>query len=153
MPTSSSQPRVLIADPDVSYTALMGRQLEWAGYDVLTAGEPAAVFELVEAHRPDALVIEAVLPDTTGYAVVRELRSQPHNRLMPIVMVSARAGKLDHDFAFTVGADAYLRKPFRYSDIVARLALLAPAAPRQATPVARRALRPVRPLRQPVLAG
>jgi DNA-binding response OmpR family regulator len=66
-------------------------------------------------------------------------------------MISARAGKLDHDFAFTVGADAYVKKPFPYSEIVARLALLAPAA-REAAPVLRRAPRIGRRLAQPVLA-
>jgi DNA-binding response OmpR family regulator len=41
-------------------------------------------------------------------------------------MISARAGKLDRDFAFTVGADDYVKKPFRSADLVARLALLVP---------------------------
>jgi len=132
----------------------MGRQLEWSGYEVITTGDAADVRELVEACRPDALVIEAALEGTSGYDLVRQLREQPHNRLMPIVMVSARAGKLDHDFAFTVGADAYVKKPFRYSDIVARLAMLAPAPPeREPVPVVRRGVRLSRPALQPVLAA
>jgi two-component system phosphate regulon response regulator PhoB len=152
-PSSTPNPLVLVADPDVEYTALMGRQLEWAGYEVITTGDPAAVLELVSTRRPDALVIEANMPGATGYELVREVRSQPQNRLMPIVMISARAGKLDHDFAFTVGADDYVKKPFRYTDIVARLALLAPAGPvREAAPIARRGIRLSRPAMQPVLA-
>jgi DNA-binding response OmpR family regulator len=152
MPTISNTPLVLVADPDVAYTALMGRQLEWAGYEVITTGVAADVQPLIEARRPDALVIEAALPGSSGYELVRELRELPQNRLMPIVMISARAGKLDHDFAFTVGADAYLRKPFRYSDIVARLALLAPAGKeRDIVPLVRRGIRISRPALQPAL--
>ena len=137
MPTELVRPLILIADPDVEYVALMRRQLEWAGYGVLTTGDGVEALELIEDKRPDALVIEAKLADVTGYELVRELRDQPQNRLMPVVMVSARAGKLDRDFAFTVGVDEYIRKPFRCADIVARLAHLAPAGPALA-PIARR---------------
>lgn len=141
MPTELVRPLILIADPDVEYVALMRRQLEWAGYGVLTTGDGVEALELIEDKRPDALVIEAKLADVTGYELVRELRDQPQNRLMPVVMVSARAGKLDRDFAFTVGVDEYIRKPFRCADIVARLAHLAPAGPSIA-PIARRLPRP-----------
>jgi CheY-like chemotaxis protein len=137
MPTELVRPLILIADPDVEYAALMARQLEWAGYGVLTTGDGAEALELIEDKRPDALVIEAKLTNVSGYELVRELREQPHNRLMPVVMVSARAGQLDRDFAFTVGVDEYIRKPFRCADIVSRLTHLAPAGPALA-PIARR---------------
>ena len=119
----------------------MARQLELAGYEVALAKDADDTVALVEQRRPDALVVEAVISGRTGYEVVRELRAQPHNRLMPIVMVSARAGKLDRDFAFTVGADDYVRKPFKCAEIVARLALLTPVeTPEPAGPIFRRPL-------------
>jgi DNA-binding response OmpR family regulator len=138
MPTDSTtvRPLVLVADPDVEYAALIARQLEWAGYGVITTGTDAEAREIIEEKRPDALVVEAKLPTGTGYELIRELRDQPHNRLMPIIMISARAGGLDRDFAFTVGADEYIKKPFPCATIVARLALLAPARP-AAAPIAR----------------
>lgn len=145
MPQELTRPLVLVADPDVEYAALIARQLEWAGYGVLTTGDGHEAQELIDDKRPDAIVLEAQMPGQTGYAIVRRLREQPHNRLLPIVMISARAGKLDRDFAFTVGADEYMRKPFRCADIVARLAYLAPAAPRPAAPIARRAPRRTMP--------
>jgi CheY-like chemotaxis protein len=154
MPTSSNpHPRVLVADPDVAFTALIGRQLEWAGYEVLTTGESDNVLDVVARCRPDAVMLEAQMPGISGYALVRQLREQPENRLMPIVMISARAGKLDSDFALQVGADAYLRKPVRLSDVVARLALLTPAGPAtEHAPVARRGLGISRPALRPALA-
>jgi DNA-binding response OmpR family regulator len=131
MPNDSStiRPLVLVADPDVEYAALIARQLEWAGYGVITTGTDAEARAIIEEKRPDALIVEAKLPTGTGYELIRELRSEDEHRLLPIVMVSARAGGLDRDFAFTVGADAYIKKPFPCSTIVARLALLAPAQP------------------------
>ena len=131
-------PLIVIADPDTECAVLMARQLELAGYEVVLSAGGDETVALVEERRPDALVIEAKLSARTGYAVVRELRSQPRNRLMPIVMVSARAGKLDRDFAFTVGCDDYLRKPCKYTEIVASLARLAPASAEPPAPIFRR---------------
>jgi DNA-binding response OmpR family regulator len=138
MPTESStvRPLVLVADPDVEYAALIARQLEWAGYGVITTGTDAEALALIEEKRPDALIVEAKLPTHSGYELVRELRDQPQHRLMPIIMIGHRAGKLDRDFAFTVGADEYVKKPFPCATIVARLALLAPAQP-AAAPITR----------------
>src|SRR3954454_6365000 len=131
MPIDSTtiRPLVLVADPDPEYAALIARQLEWAGYGVITTGNDADARQIIEEKRPDALVVEAKLPEGTGYALIRELRGQPHNRLMPIVMISARAGKLDRDFAFTVGADEYVKKPSSCAAIVSRLAQLIPTQP------------------------
>ena len=139
MPNESTtvRPLVLVADPDVEYTALIARQLEWAGYGVITTGTDEDARALIEEKRPDALIVEAKLPYRTGYELVRELRSQEETSRMPIIMVSARAGKLDRDFAFTVGADEYVKKPCACATIVARLALLAPARP-QLEPLVRR---------------
>jgi DNA-binding response OmpR family regulator len=132
MPTDSSsmnRPLVLVADPDVEYAALIARQLEWAGYTVITTGNDADARAIIEEKRPDALIVEAKLPTGTGYELIRELRAQDEYRLLPIVMINTRAGGLDRDFAFTVGADEYIKKPFPCAAIVARLALLAPAQP------------------------
>ena len=140
----SQQPLVVIADPDSESAVLMARQLEWAGYDVVTTGDAGDAVALVETLRPDAVVTEAKLIGDNGYAVVRALRQRRHNRLLPIVMVSARAGKLDRDFAFTVGCDDYLRKPFPVSQLVARLSSLVPTpAERAARPARRRSGQPV----------
>ena len=124
---NAGRPRVLVADPDPEISALLARQLEWAGYDVSTAGNGRDALDLVTRLRPAALVLEVKMDLMTGYQVVRTLREDPRNRLMPVVMISARAGKLDRDFAFTVGADEYVKKPFLGSDLVARLAMLVPS--------------------------
>ena len=142
----ATNPLVVVSDPDAECAVLIARQLELSGYDVVLAKDAEDTVALVEERRPDALVIEATLRDRTGYAVVRELRERPRNRLMPIVMVSARAGKLDRDFAFTVGADDYVRKPLKCAEIVARLALLAPVETLEpARPIFRRPLVSPRP--------
>jgi two-component system OmpR family response regulator len=122
-----ARPRVLVADPDPETSALLARQLQWAGYDVTTAGNGRDATELIARLRPSAVVLEVKMERLTGYEVVRQLRQDPRNKLMPVIMISARAGKLDRDFAFTVGADEYVKKPFLCSDLVAKLAMLVPS--------------------------
>lgn len=152
---SNNRPRVLVADPDPETAALLARQLEWAGYAVTTAGNGRDALELVNRIRPEAAVLEVTMEVLTGYEVVRRLREDPRNRSLALLLISARAGKLDRDFAFTVGADEYVKKPFLTSDLVGRLARLVPVpdAPKPAAnpiaqPIARRSsssrrLRPV----------
>jgi CheY-like chemotaxis protein len=133
---NSYRPRVLVADPDPETSALLARQLEWAGYDVTTAGNGRDALDLITRLRPQAVILEVTMDVLNGYQVVGKLRDDPRNRAMPIIMISARAGKLDRDFAFTVGADDYVRKPFLTSDLVARVALLVPS-PSAPAPVAK----------------
>jgi DNA-binding response OmpR family regulator len=121
---NSTRPRVLVADPDPETSALLARQLEWAGYEVTTVANGGEAFELTSRLRPAAAVLEVKMELLNGYEVVRNLREAGHR--MPIVMISARAGKLDRDFAFTVGADDYVKKPFHSSELVSRLGLLVP---------------------------
>jgi CheY-like chemotaxis protein len=151
---STYRPRVLVADPNAETVALIARQLEWAGYAVASAGNGRDALDIAAQRRPDAVVLEVKMDGLTGYQVVQALRDDPRNRALPIVMISARAGKLDRDFAFTVGADDYVRKPFLCSDLVARLALLVPsaAAPMPAAKPIARPHRALQPAPEPVLA-
>src|SRR3954463_15603487 len=120
-----ARPRVLVADPDPETSALLARSLQWAGYEVTTAANGREALDLTNRLRPAAAVLEIKMELLNGYEVVRTLREG--GQRLPVVMISARAGKLDRDFAFTVGADDYVKKPFRSADLVARLALLAPS--------------------------
>jgi DNA-binding response OmpR family regulator len=140
------RPRVLVADPDPETSALLARALEWAGYEVSTVADGGQALELIGRLRPAATVIEAKMDVMNGYEVVRRVRESGHRR--PILMISARAGKLDRDFAFTVGCDDYVKKPFHSSEVVARLALLVPTAETkpQPAPLARRVARRPRPV-------
>jgi CheY-like chemotaxis protein len=147
---NTARPRVLVADPDPETSALLARQLERSGYDVSTVYNGRDALDLVTRLRPAAMVLEVTMEVFTGYEVVRKLREDPRNQKMPVVMISARAGKLDRDFAFTVGADDYVRKPFRCSDLVAKLAMLVPtgAGPAPA-PAAPKPIPMTRPARRP----
>ena len=147
---NTSRPRVLVADPDPETSALLARQLEWSGYDATTVYNGRDALDVIARLHPAAVVLEVKMDVLTGYEVVRRLREDPRNRLMPVIMISARAGKLDRDFAFTVGADDYIKKPFHSSELVARLSMrLGGETPEPRTqPI----VRPLRRTLQPVPA-
>ncbi|MEA2405635.1 MAG: hypothetical protein QOE08_2282 [Thermoleophilaceae bacterium] len=143
------RPLVLVADPNPETTVLIERRLEWAHYGVVTASCGAEAMEILEEKRPEAAILEVVLGDMTGYDFVREIRTQPANRLMAIALMSERAGALDREFAFTVGADEYFRKPFCSADVVARLAELIPDTEARVARLEPRSTSPVRIARRP----
>jgi two-component system, OmpR family, response regulator len=142
----TARPRVLVADPDPETSALLARALEWAGYEVSTAANGQEALDLIARLRPTATVLEATMDIVNGYEVTRQVREAGHRK--PIIMISARAGKLDRDFAFTVGCDDYVKKPFHSSELVARLALLAPTAETKPAPKPRPPQPAPRPLRR-----
>ena len=148
-----ARPRVLVADPDPETSALLARALEWSGYEVTTAANGQEALDLIARLRPAAAVVEVTMELVNGYEVVRKLRDE--GKRLPVMMISARAGKLDRDFAFTVGADDYVKKPFHSSELVARLALLMPTVETKrpaAKPQPLPAPRPVRRRPAPVPA-
>ncbi len=142
--THTDQPLIVVAEPSTTSAASIRRQLEWAGYEVLGALDGEDALARIDEWRPAGAVIEVMMPGLNGYQVVRQLRADGRHRLMPVIMMSTRAGKLDRDFAFTVGADDYFKKPFRCSELVARLSQLVPTGPATA---------PVSAARMPVRAG
>ena len=142
----SDRPLVLVADRNAQTAALIGRRLEWAGYDFVTASSGTQALAVAAAQRPQAAAIEVMIEGASGYDVVRELRADPRNRRMPLLLMSRRAGRLDRDFAFTVGADEYFRKPFVADDLVSKLVEMLPPAKdakegSDASPLQRRPLR------------
>ncbi len=125
MPDSPAQrPLVLVVEPNPENAVRLRRQLEHAGYAVASATRAAEALASMDEKHPVAVVCEVMLKGITGYDFVRTARAQDEYRLMPLVLMSKRAGKLDRDFAFTVGADDYFRKPFAASDLIARVAEL-----------------------------
>jgi two-component system phosphate regulon response regulator OmpR len=124
----TSQPLVLIVDDDAELSAMVAELLQregWAVHTVLTAGD--AEHALAE-RRPDAVLLDVMLPDANGYELCRRWRAA-HTGL-GIVMFTARGDPMDRVLGLEIGADDYLAKPFEPRELVARVrALLRRQAP------------------------
>jgi DNA-binding response OmpR family regulator len=130
-------PRVMVVEDDPDIAALMGRYLEKAGFtaDLIASGRQALT--AIRAQRPDALVLDLMLPGIDGLEVCRIIRSNPSIAAVPIIMVTAKAEESDRIVGLELGADDYLTKPFSPNELVARVRALLRRSTREAPPGSR----------------
>ena len=120
----------MVIEDEKEIRDLVRYNLERAGYRVSTASDGEAGLRDIFASRPDALVLDLMLPGRSGLEVLRELRDEPLTRDLPVVVLTARGAEMDKLLGFEHGADDYLTKPFSTRELIARLkALLRRARP------------------------
>ncbi|HWQ16171.1 MAG TPA: response regulator [Roseiflexaceae bacterium] len=110
--------RVLVVDDDPALRRVVERGLQDAGYRVVTAAEGQAALDALAQHAPDLVVLDVMLPGTDGFALVRQIREWT---AVPVVMLTARAAEQDVVRGLQLGADDYVTKPFRMSELLARV--------------------------------
>jgi DNA-binding response OmpR family regulator len=116
---------VLVVEKEPQIRSFLEQQLTDDGFEVLSAEEGRMALELVENARPDLVLLDAVLPDGSGFEVCSRLREgepgRSWNRDVPVIMVSARSEPVDRLRGFARGCDDYVAKPFLYEELVARM--------------------------------
>jgi DNA-binding response OmpR family regulator len=121
-------PRVLLVEDDHDIAEPLARALTREGYDVIAAGDGPTALQLVLDTPPNLIILDIGLPGMDGLEVcrhVREVRPQ-----VPILMLTARDGELETVAGLDAGADDYVTKPFRLSELLARVrAMLRRSAP------------------------
>jgi two-component system phosphate regulon response regulator PhoB len=116
--------RILIVEDEEPLTLLLRYNLEAAGYDVdSTARGDEAELKLRETT-PDLVVLDWMLPGTSGIELCRRLRAQATTAKLPIIMLTARGEESDRVRGLSVGADDYIVKPFSVPELLARVAAL-----------------------------
>ncbi|MBW4719082.1 response regulator transcription factor [Saccharothrix obliqua] len=125
--------RILVVDDDRAVRESLRRSLQFNGYQVELAGDGRQALEAVVAQRPDAMVLDVMMPRLDGLEVCRRLRSTGDD--LPILVLTARDAVSDRVSGLDAGADDYLPKPFALEELLARLrALLRRAAADAAEP-------------------
>jgi two-component system KDP operon response regulator KdpE len=118
---------LLVVDDEPQFLRALATNLRGAGYRVETAANAADALAAAARVKPDAVVLDLVLPDGTGTDVCRELRATTS---VPIVLVSAVEDETEKIAALDAGADDYVTKPFALGELLARLrAVLRRAVP------------------------
>jgi DNA-binding response OmpR family regulator len=121
---------VMVIEDEKEIRDLLRYNLERAGYRVSTASDGETGLRDLFASRPDALVLDLMLPGRSGLEVLRELREEPLTRELPVVVLTARGAEMDKLVGFEHGADDYVTKPFGMRELLARVkALLRRARP------------------------
>jgi two-component system OmpR family response regulator len=111
--------RVLVVDDEATLSDLLSMALRYEGWDVLTAGDGGSAVRAAREFRPDALVLDAMLPHFDGLEVLRRLRAEAPE--VPVLFLTARDAVEDRVAGLTAGGDDYVTKPFSLEELVARL--------------------------------
>src|SRR5438094_5031025 len=111
--------RVLVVDDEPSLAELLASVLRYEGWNVVTAGSGAEAVRTAREFRPDAVVLDIMLPDFDGMEVLRRVRAGlPH---VCVLFLTARDAVEDRVAGITAGGDDYVTKPFSIEEVLARL--------------------------------
>ena len=115
---------VMVIEDEKEIRDLLRYNLERAGFRVSSSDTGEDGLERIFASRPDAVIVDLMLPGRSGLEVVRELRDEPSTRELPVIVLTARAAEMDKLLGFDHGADDYVTKPFSPRELVARVGAL-----------------------------
>ena len=126
MPTPTTDPSIpgapiLVVDDDAKIVRLVRTYLEREGFRVVTAADGPAALDAIETHEPALVVLDLMLPELDGRAVIRAVRRDEEAARTPILVLSARSSTIDRIAGLEDGADDYLPKPFSPAELVLRV--------------------------------
>jgi two-component system, OmpR family, response regulator len=110
---------VLVVDDEANLTDLLTTAMRWEGWEARGAGDGRTAVVTSREFRPDAVVLDIMLPDMDGLEVLRRLRAESPD--LPVLFLTARDAVEDRIAGLTAGGDDYVTKPFSLEEVVARL--------------------------------
>ena len=112
---------ILIVDDEAAIREMIRVALEMAGFDCLEAANAQEAHAAVIDHRPDIILLDWMLPGTSGIELLRRLRRDELTQNTPVIMLTAKGEEDNKIQGLEVGADDYVTKPFAPRELVARL--------------------------------
>lgn len=110
--------KILIAEDEPSLRENLQWMLELEGYQVTAACNGAEALGRAQKERPDLLLTDVMMPELDGYGLIQALREDPRLATVPIIMLTAKADRVDVRSAMNLGADDYLTKPCRREELL-----------------------------------
>ncbi|MGE2732598.1 response regulator transcription factor [Mycolicibacterium vaccae] len=114
--------RVLVVDDEPNIVDLLSASLKFQGFEVHTATNGAAALAMAREVRPDAIILDVMMPGMDGFALLRALRGDGIDA--PALFLTARDSLQDKIAGLTLGGDDYVTKPFSLEEVVARLRVI-----------------------------
>jgi len=119
---------VLVVDDEPQVAWVLRFTLEHEGYRTFTASNGVEALEELEKHHPKLMVLDLMMPEMDGWAVLKEMMKLPVGERPRVVIVSALTGPDDKVKATALGADAFVPKPFDVEELIGVLGGLAKAS-------------------------
>jgi DNA-binding response OmpR family regulator len=121
--------KILIADDEPSIVAALEFLLQRNGYEVHVARDGEEALRLVEAHNPDLVLLDVMMPLKSGYEVCMRMREREDWRQIKIIVLSAKGRDAEVTKGLSMGADIYVTKPFSTRELMAKIKALLDQGP------------------------
>ncbi len=113
--------KILIVEDEPAIQELLAFNVIQAGFVALRAGDAEEAWQQIRDHAPDMILLDWMLPSTSGVVLAKQLRSETQTRDIPIIMLTARGDERDKILGLESGADDYITKPFSPRELMARI--------------------------------
>ncbi|SRR5581483_2863662 len=114
---SSTQKTVMIIEDEPDVSELFAEMMRVSGFRVLKSYTGTPAMGLIAQERPDAIILDIMMPDVSGLEVLRYMRRRPELAKIPVIIVSALSTPSDIRTGLDAGASVYLTKPVGYVDL------------------------------------
>jgi CheY-like chemotaxis protein len=116
--TIPSLKTIMIVEDEPDTAEMFAEMIRLSGYRVVKSYGGAAAIGLLAQERPDALILDLMMPDISGLEVLRYVRSEPRLENLPVIVVSAKSLPSDIQDGLEAGASVYLTKPVAFLDLI-----------------------------------
>ena len=113
--------KILVADDEPNIVVALEYLLQRNGYEVHIARNGDEALRLIEAHVPDLVLLDVMMPLRSGYDICKRIRERPDWRHVKIVMLSAKGRDAEVNKGLAAGADLYITKPFSTRDLLGQI--------------------------------
>lgn len=118
--------KVLIVDDEPNIVLSVEFLMKREGYAVATASDGQEALDLLPQVRPDLMILDVMMPRKNGFEVCEAVRKDPEFSKLPILMLTAKGREAEMKKGLSLGADAYVTKPFSTHDLVDQVGQLLP---------------------------
>lgn len=114
--------KILLAEDEMALGTIVKESLETRGFDVIFCTDGEEAREAYEAHTPELMVLDVMMPKKDGFTLVKEIRKKDDR--IPIIFLTAKSRTEDVVEGFGYGANDYLKKPFSMEELIVRIKAL-----------------------------
>ena len=114
----------MVVDDSITMRKVTSRVLEGHDFEVITAKDGVDATEQMQERIPDLLLLDVEMPRMDGYELAEHVRADPRLRHIPIIMITSRAGKKHRERGERAGANVYLSKPYKESELLMEVSRL-----------------------------
>ena len=119
--------RVLLIEDEPNIIEALRFVLGREGLAVDTQSDGAGAMDALERRRPDVIVLDVMLPNRSGFEILRDIRANEDHAQIPVLMLTARGQEKDRQLAESLGATAFMTKPFSNTEVLKTIQGLLPS--------------------------